>query len=198
MDLFCSQTETMDWTTFDALTWHRRLGHQNIKEKIHHSIELEGLVGKNSTPIFYILISLWPRKRSQELFQHIIWAMAKRIGRFSNQFGKYAWHFLAESGMGGQFWFRATMNGVNCRNETFKKRLGTNPHASEKVYGSKKDVSKFRPLGCRVYMHLNKERYKKEDKPQRELKQSISDSRLISIQAGTSSTQSEHPKDNAF
>ena len=66
---------------------------------------------------------------------------------------------MAESGMGGQFWFSATMNGVNCRNATYKKRLGTTPH--EKVYGTKKDVSKFRPFGCRVYMHLNKERREK-------------------------------------
>ncbi len=47
---------------------------------------------------------------------------------------------------------------MNCRNATFKKRLGTIPH--EKVYGVKKDVSKFRPFGCRAYMHLrlNKDR----------------------------------------
>ena len=66
---------------------------------------------------------------------------------------------MAESGMGGQFWFSATMNGVNCRNATYKKRLGTTQH--EKVYGTKKDVSKFRPFGCRVYIHLNKERREK-------------------------------------
>ena len=48
------------------------------------------------------------------------------------------------------------MHGVNCRNATFKERLGTTPH--EKLYGRKKDVSRFRPYGCRGYMHLNKER----------------------------------------
>ena len=63
---------------------------------------------------------------------------------------------MAESGLGGQFWFSATMHGVNCRNATFKERLGTTPH--EKLYGRKKDVSRFRPYGCRGYMHLNKER----------------------------------------
>jgi hypothetical protein len=26
------------------------------------------------------------------------------------------------------------------------------------MFGVKKDVSKFRPVGCRVYLHLNKER----------------------------------------
>ena len=68
---------------------------------------------------------------------------------------------MAESGMGGQFWFSATMSALNCRNATFKKRLGTTPH--EKVNGIKKNVSKFRPFGCRVYMHLdlNKERREK-------------------------------------
>ena len=62
---------------------------------------------------------------------------------------------MAESGLGGQFWFSATMHGLNCRNATFKERLGTTPY--EKLYGRKKDVSLFRPYGCRGYMHLNKE-----------------------------------------
>ena len=56
-------------------------------------------------------------------------------------------------------WFSAVTHAVNCRNATFKKRLGTTPH--EKVFGVKTDVSKFRPFGCRVYMHLNKEHLEK-------------------------------------
>ena len=63
---------------------------------------------------------------------------------------------MAESGLGGPLWFYATTHGMNCRNATFKKRIGTPPH--EKLYGIKKDVSKFRPFGCRAYMHLNKDR----------------------------------------
>ena len=57
------------------------------------------------------------------------------------------------------------MNGVNCRNAAYKKleRLGTPPH--EKVYGPKKDVSKLRPFGCRVYMHLKKRREKGRHTP---------------------------------
>jgi hypothetical protein len=45
---------------------------------------------------------------------------------------------MAESAFGGQFWFRATMHasGVNCRNATYKERLGTTPH--EILYGKKK------------------------------------------------------------
>jgi hypothetical protein len=66
---------------------------------------------------------------------------------------------MAESGLGGPFWFSAVTHGVNCRNATFKKRLGTTPH--EKVFGVKKDVSKFRPFGCRAYMHMNKDRREK-------------------------------------
>jgi hypothetical protein len=58
---------------------------------------------------------------------------------------------MAESGLGRQYWFCSTQNGVNCRNVTFKERLGTTP------YGIKKDVSRFKPSGCRVYMPLNKD-----------------------------------------
>ena len=66
---------------------------------------------------------------------------------------------MAESGLGGQFWFSATMHYVNCRNTTYKERLGTTPH--EKSYGKKKDVSWFRSFGCRGYMPQNKERWAK-------------------------------------
>ena len=62
---------------------------------------------------------------------------------------------MAESGLGGQHWSCSTQNGVNCRNVTFKERLGTTPY--EKTYGIKKDVSRFKPFGCRAYMHLNKD-----------------------------------------
>ena len=50
---------------------------------------------------------------------------------------------MVESGLAGQFWFSATMYGVNCSNATFNERLGTTPH--EKLYGKKKNVSRFRP-----------------------------------------------------
>ena len=39
------------------------------------------------------------------------------------------------------------------------RHISTTPW--EKVYGEKKDVSKFRPFGCKAYMHLNKERREK-------------------------------------
>ena len=63
---------------------------------------------------------------------------------------------MAESGLGGKFWFSATIHGVNCRNATLKERVGTTPH--KKLFGKKKDVSRFRPYGCRGYMHQNQER----------------------------------------
>ena len=63
---------------------------------------------------------------------------------------------MAESGLGGPYWFCATTHSMNCRNATYSKRLGMTPH--EKMYGTKKDVSKFRPIGCRGYMHLNQDR----------------------------------------
>jgi hypothetical protein len=56
---------------------------------------------------------------------------------------------MAESRLAGLFWFCATQNGVISRNVTFNQSFGTTPF--EKVYGIKKDVSKFRPFGCQVY-----------------------------------------------
>jgi hypothetical protein len=68
---------------------------------------------------------------------------------------------MAESGLAGRYWFSAVNHhdGKNCRNVTFKYRLGTTPYA--RIYGVKKDVSKFRPFGCRAYVHLNKDRREK-------------------------------------
>ena len=48
---------------------------------------------------------------------------------------------MAESGMAGRFWFSASNHAKNCRNVTYKQRIGTTPHA--KMYGTKADVSKF-------------------------------------------------------
>ena len=66
---------------------------------------------------------------------------------------------MADSGLGGRFWFASSTHGVNCRNATFNRRVGTTSY--EKIFGVKKDLSKFRPFGCRAYMHLNKERREK-------------------------------------
>jgi hypothetical protein len=49
------------------------------------------------------------------------------------------------------------------RNVIFKQSIGTTPF--KKMYGMEKDVSKFRPFGCRAYMHLNKDREKGRHAP---------------------------------
>ncbi len=51
---------------------------------------------------------------------------------------------MAESGLAGRFWYRATDFGRACGNATYKQLLGTTPHA--KIFGVKKDVVKFRPF----------------------------------------------------
>ena len=66
---------------------------------------------------------------------------------------------MAESGLGGPLWFSAVTDRVNCRNATFKKRIGTTPRKN--IFGVKKDVSKSRLFGCRAYMHMNKDRREK-------------------------------------
>ncbi len=52
-DLFCLQTEQMEWTKVDRLSgfnlWYPRSAHaprQNIKDTVEHSIGLEDLIGK--------------------------------------------------------------------------------------------------------------------------------------------------------
>ncbi len=60
---------------------------------------------------------------------------------------------MAESGLAGRFWFSAVNHGKNCRHVTFKYRLGTIPYA--RLYGMKRDVSKFRPFGCKAYVGRN-------------------------------------------
>jgi hypothetical protein len=60
---------------------------------------------------------------------------------------------MEEFGLGGPYWFSETQNGVTCRNVTYKESLRTTLY--EEAYGVKKDVSRFRPFGCRAYMHLN-------------------------------------------
>ncbi len=61
---------------------------------------------------------------------------------------------MAESGLGGLFWFCA------CCNVIFKQSIGTMPF--EKVFGTKKDVAKFSKLGCLAYIPLNKDSREKE------------------------------------
>ena len=66
---------------------------------------------------------------------------------------------IADSGLGAPFWFSAMVNGKDCRNATYKHRIRNTPYGL--LYGEKKDLSKFRPFGCRAYMHLAKARREK-------------------------------------
>ena len=66
---------------------------------------------------------------------------------------------MAESGLGGRFWFKAALAGKDARNVTYKQRLGQTPHSC--IYGELKDVSRFRAFGCRAWVYLNAERREK-------------------------------------
>ena len=63
---------------------------------------------------------------------------------------------MAESGLGGRFWFRAAMAGKDARNAIYAERLKTSPHQA--MYGEPKDVSRFRAFGCKAFVYLCKDR----------------------------------------
>jgi hypothetical protein len=63
---------------------------------------------------------------------------------------------MVESGLGGRFWFKSACVGCQARNVTYKARIGTTPWKA--MHGEKKDLSRFRAFGCRVWVHLNSER----------------------------------------
>ena len=66
---------------------------------------------------------------------------------------------MAESGLGGRFWFKAALVGKDARNVTYKQRLGQTPHSCISV--ELKDVSRFCAFGCRAWVYLNAERREK-------------------------------------
>ena len=66
---------------------------------------------------------------------------------------------LAESELGGRFWFKAANAGKDARNVTYKERIGMSPYQA--MYGEKKDVSDFRAFGCRAWVYLDKQRREK-------------------------------------
>ena len=49
---------------------------------------------------------------------------------------------VAESGMGGRYWFRAMISGKDASNSTYHERIRTTPH--HYVFEKPKNVSKFR------------------------------------------------------
>ena len=66
---------------------------------------------------------------------------------------------MAESGLGGRFWFKAANAGKDARNVTFKERIGMSRYQA--MYGEKKDVSDFRAFGCSAWVYLDWQRREK-------------------------------------
>ena len=62
---------------------------------------------------------------------------------------------LAESGLGGKYWFRSLVSAKDARNATYHARIKTTPHYF--IFGKPKNVSKFRAFGCRAYPYLNED-----------------------------------------
>jgi hypothetical protein len=63
---------------------------------------------------------------------------------------------MAESGLGGLFWFKAAAAGTDALNATFKALIKMSPHQA--LFRAPKDVSRFRAFLCKVVVYLNKER----------------------------------------
>jgi hypothetical protein len=52
---------------------------------------------------------------------------------------------VAESGLGGRFWFKAALAACDACNATYKERIGTTPW--RRMHGEMRDVSQFRVHG---------------------------------------------------
>ena len=66
---------------------------------------------------------------------------------------------MAESGLAGKYWICAATCGKDGKNATYMERIKNTPWGL--MFGEKRDVSRFRPFGCRAWMFLNKERHEK-------------------------------------
>ena len=92
--------------------------------------------------------------------------MAERRSGTINSIMMSAWTVMAESGLGGRFWFKAATAGKDARNVTYKERIVMSPYQA--MYGEKKDVSDFRAFGCRAWVHLDKLRREKRKHTKRQ------------------------------
>ncbi len=63
---------------------------------------------------------------------------------------------MVESGLRGQFWFSTAMAAKDARNVTYKELIKMTPYM--RLYGKKKDIAKFRAVGCSAFVYLNDER----------------------------------------
>jgi hypothetical protein len=66
---------------------------------------------------------------------------------------------MAESGLGGRFFFKAACAWKDASNVAYKKLLGSMPYTC--MHGEVKDFSRFRAFRCRAWVHLNSERREK-------------------------------------
>ena len=66
---------------------------------------------------------------------------------------------IAESGLGGRFWFKKACVGKDARNVTYRQRLESTPYTC--MYCEVKDVSRICTFRCRTWVHLNWERRQK-------------------------------------
>jgi hypothetical protein len=83
-----------------------------------------------------------------------------------NSIMRLACTIMAESVLGGRFWFKAAIAGKDTRNVTYTQRLGQTPYSC--MYdGELKDVSRFRAFGCSAWVYPNAERREKRKHPSR-------------------------------
>ncbi len=66
---------------------------------------------------------------------------------------------MAESGLGGRFWFKAALAAWEAPNATYKERIGTTPW--RRMHGEIRVVSRFRAFGCRAWVYLDSDRREK-------------------------------------
>jgi hypothetical protein len=58
---------------------------------------------------------------------------------------------IHQSGLYGKSWFSAMCDAKEATNSTYNAALGTTPWFS--MYGEKRDLTKFRPFGCKAYAY---------------------------------------------
>jgi hypothetical protein len=63
---------------------------------------------------------------------------------------------IVESGLGGRFWFESALAVVECRNATYKERIGTTPW--RRMHGKRHDISNFQSFGFLAWVHFNPKR----------------------------------------
>ncbi len=63
---------------------------------------------------------------------------------------------MAESGLGGRFWFKAALAACDARNATYKEHISTTPW--RRMHGEVQDVPLLHAFGCRAWVYLDSDR----------------------------------------